>query len=229
MPNNIKEIKHVLYINLKHRVDRKVHVEKQLSSIGLNNFSRFDAIKTRFGALGCSFSHLKCIMLAKENKWDHVLICEDDIQFLDPLEFVKQINGFLKTVDNWDVVLFGGNNIKEYTTTNEYSVKVSWCQTTVGYLVKQNYYDKLIHNYKTGLEKLIKEPHNHTLYAIDQYWTKLQYTDNWFLITPLTVIQRGDYSDIEKRIINYKSTMLKLDKTKNGDKISENPLVNSNL
>jgi len=212
MPNNIKEIENVLYINLKHRVDRKAHVEKELFSIGLKNVQRFNAIKMDCGALGCSFSHLKCLTIAKENNWDHVLICEDDIQFLDPPEFVNQLNGFLENVDNWDVVLLGGNNIKEYAITNEYSVKVTWCQTTVGYLVKQNYYDKLIDNYKTGLEKLLKEPQNHHLYAIDQYWTKLQVIDNWFLITPLTVVQRGDYSDIEKRNINYKCTMLQLTK-----------------
>ena len=39
----IKDIKNVFYINLKHRTDRKKHVEEQLTSIGLTNFERFDA------------------------------------------------------------------------------------------------------------------------------------------------------------------------------------------
>ena len=212
MLKNIRDIKHIIYINLLHRVDRKQHVEKQLQSIGLNNMQRFDAIKMKNGSVGCSLSHLKCLETAKENNWDHVLICEDDIQFLDPLLFVNQLNGFLETADKWDVILLGGNNIKEYSITNDYSVKVSWCQTTTGYIVKKEYYDTLIENLKTSAIHLIKEPEKHTLYAVDQYWTKLQSMDNWFLITPITVVQRDDYSDIEKRHTNYKTAMLKLDK-----------------
>ena len=212
MLKDMNDIKNIIYINLLHRVDRKQHVEKQLQSIGLNNVQRFDAIKMKNGALGCSLSHLKCIEIAKENNWDSVLICEDDIQFLDPQLFVKQLNGFLKNVDKWDVVLLGGNNIKEYSITNDYSVKVSWCQTTTGYIVKKEYYDTLIENFKTSTTNLIKEPEKHVLYAIDQFWTNLQSKDSWFLITPITVVQRDDYSDIEKRRTNYKTAMLKLDK-----------------
>lgn len=227
---NISDIKHAFYINLEHRVDRRIHIEKELKSVGLNAFQRFNAIKMNFGALGCSLSHLKCLTIAKENNWEHVLICEDDMQFLDPTLFVKQLNGFLSNVTDWDVVLLAGNNIKEYTTPNEYSIKVSWCQTTTGYLVKREYYDALIDNFKTSVERLIKQPHNHHIYALDQYWTKLQYTDNWFLITPPTVVQRDDYSDIEKRRTNYKSIMLNVDKTneKNG-KITKNPFIENNI
>jgi hypothetical protein len=81
----------------------------------------------------------------------------------------------------------------------------------------------------------MKEPQNHHIYAIDQYWTKLQYTDNWFLITPPTVVQRDDYSDIEKRRTNYKHIMLNLDKydksseTDNHNKITENPFIKNGL
>lgn len=234
MLKSFSDIKNAFYINLEHRVDRKHHVENQLNSIGITTHTRCNAIKMKFGALGCSLSHLKCLKTAKDNNWSHVLICEDDIQFLDPPLFVKQLNGFLENVDDWDVVLIAGNNIKEYSTTNEYSVKVSWCQTTTGYLVKSDYYDKLIENFTTSIEKLIKEPQNHHLYAIDQYWTKLQHTDNWFLITPPTVVQRDDYSDIEKRRTNYKSIMLQLDKptsnnNKNKNSPYENPLIKNNL
>jgi len=49
-------------------------------------------------------------------------------------------------------------------------------------------------------------------YAIDQYWGSLQVADKWYLLTPLTVTQRQDYSDIEKRPTNYASAMLDLDK-----------------
>ena len=58
----------------------------------------------------------------------------------------------------------------------------------------------------------MKNPTNHALYAIDKYWFKLQELDKWYLIIPLSVTQREDYSDIEKRPTNYSRVMLDLDK-----------------
>jgi hypothetical protein len=58
----------------------------------------------------------------------------------------------------------------------------------------------------------MKEPQKHFLYAIDKYWFHLQALHKWYLITPLTVVQREDYSDIEKRPTNYIRPMLDLDK-----------------
>lgn len=212
---NISDIKHAVYINLEHRTDRKVHVERQLASIGIYDPTRFNAIKLPNGAIGCSMSHLKCLQLAKEQGWPHLLLCEDDIEFLDPTLFIKQLNGFLENHEEdymWDVVLIAGNNMPPYGFEDDCSVRVFQCQTTTGYLVKQHYYDKLINNIKDGLQKLMREPHNHRFYAIDKYWFNLQQQDYWFLITPLTVVQREDYSDIEKRMTNYKKPMTDLDK-----------------
>lgn len=212
---SVADIKHIMYINLEHRTDRKAHVEQQLASIGILSPSRFNAIKLPNGALGCSMSHLRCLQIAKQQGWPHLLLCEDDIQFLDPDLFTNHLNGFLENHEDnasWDVLLIAGNNMPPYTVEDDYSVRVFQCQTTTGYLVKQHYYDKLITNIKEGIEKLIKQPHNHRFYAIDKYWFNLQQQDYWFLITPLTVVQREDYSDIEKRVTNYKKPMTDLDK-----------------
>lgn len=208
----ITDIKHCLYINLSNRVDRKEHVEKELAKIGIQ-FERFNAIKLPNGAIGCSMSHLKCLQTAKEMGWSHVFVCEDDIQFLDPELFKNQLGHFLKNhTDDWDVLLVAGNNMPPYLPVDDTCVQVKQCQTTTGYIVKQHYYDTLIENFKLGIQYLMREPHKHTLYAIDKYWFFLQQRDRWFLIIPLTVVQRTDYSDIEKRMVNYKRTMTDLDK-----------------
>jgi glycosyl transferase family 25 len=211
--NSINDIKHCFYINLDYRIDRRASVEKELEKIGLKNVTtRFNAIKTENGRIGCSMSHLKCLKLAKENNWDHILICEDDIQFLDEALFLNHFNKFLSTHNNWDVVLLAGNNVPPYIKIDDTCVKVSHCQTTTGYLVKSHYYDKLIDNITKGIKLLLKEPENHRLYAVDMYWLSLQKTDNWVLIIPPTVVQREDYSDIERRNTNYKNLMTDLDK-----------------
>lgn len=210
--NSIQDIKHTFYINLLSRPDRKQHVENQMKSIGITP-QRFNAIKMTNGAIGCSMSHLKIIEMAKENNWDHVLIIEDDILFTNPSLFVKQFNKFLSNHNDFDVVLIAGNNLPPYTKIDDTCVQVTHCQTTTGYLVKKHYYDILINNYKTGILNLMKEPDNHRVYAIDKFWFNLQLVHKWYLITPLTVTQREDYSDIEKRPTNYTPAMLDLDKT----------------
>lgn len=204
---------HTYYINLESRTDRKEHVENELKKLGIDfkNVERFNAIMSKNGALGCSMSHLKCLQIAKEKDYEYVFICEDDITFLNPTLFLNQLEKFLSTNRAWDVILVAGNNMLPYTPVDHTCIKVLNCQTTTGYIVKREYYDKLIENYREGIQKQIKEP-SVPDYKIDKHWFKLQRNDNWFLITPLSVIQREDYSDIEKKVTNFSSYMLNYNK-----------------
>ena len=209
----VNDINHAYYINLENRTDRKEHVEAELTKIGIKA-ERFNAIKlpNGNGALGCSMSHLKCIENAKNNNWDHVLVVEDDITFLDSELFIKQLNKFFKVYNNWDVILISGSNYKPYIKIGNFCIKVFRCQTTTGYIVNSSYYDKLIDNYRDGINNLMKEPKKTNQYSIDKNWFRLQEKDSWYLITPLTVIQREDYSDIEKKKISYIDLMTNIDK-----------------
>jgi GR25 family glycosyltransferase involved in LPS biosynthesis len=210
--NSVADIKNIFYINLETRVDRRNNIETQLPSVGLHNFERFNAIKLTNGRVGCTLSHIKCLELAQARGYTHLVICEDDMYFLDPDLFKKQLNKFLKKNHYWDVVIFAGNNVPPYERIDDSCIKVTRCQTTTGYLVNGHYFDTLIKNMKEGLLKLMREPELHIDYAVDKYWLRLQEKDNWFLITPLTVVQREDYSDIEGRQTNYMHMMVDLDK-----------------
>jgi len=203
------------YINLNSRVDRKLHVEQQLDLLGIrDNVKRFNAILNINGRIGCSLSHLKCIQMAKEQNMECVLIVEDDISFLLPEEFVENVNKFLSNLKNkWDVLLLAGNNLPPFTTNDEVSIRVSHCQTTTGYIVRQHYYDTLIANIKEGVAKLMKTPEHHYFFAIDKYWIHLQKQHRWMLLVPLIVVQRPDYSDIEKRYTDYQRLMTSVDKS----------------
>ena len=207
MMNNIP----VIYINLERRCDRKQTVIKELHKIGVENPICFKAVELENGALGCSMSHLKCVENAKKNNYDYVLICEDDIEFTNPKLVLNQLETFLSSNINWDVILLAGNNMLPYTPVNDVCIKVLNCQTTTGYIVKNIYYDKLINNFKTGIQNLLKQPTNND-FKIDKYWFRLQREDNWYLIIPLTVVQKEDYSDIEKKVTNFKKYMLDYNK-----------------
>ena len=214
-PSTISDIKYCLYINLESRKDRKEHIEQELQSIGIHGI-RFNAVKLENGRIGCSMSHLKCLQIAKKNNWPYVMICEDDLLFLDKEVAKKQMNHFLglhsDPKDICNVMLLAGNNVPPYKAIDNTCIRVSHCQTTTGYIVKNAYYDTLIENIKTGIEKLMKNPTNAFSYAIDKYWIQLQKKDIWYLLAPIIAVQREDYSDIEQRKTNYEYIMKDLDK-----------------
>lgn len=197
---------HAFYINLKHRVDRKKHVENQFDAVGFIP-ERVDAIYCRNGALGCALSHIKCIELAKERRLPYACICEDDILFMNPKQTKKSISDLLNSTIQWDVLLLGANIAPPYFKLTTQCMLVRNAQTTTGYIVKQAYYNTLLQNIRTGISGLLMYQ-NPKVYAIDIYWKKLQKIDRWMILVPLAVVQRPDYSDIECRTVNYMKPML---------------------
>jgi hypothetical protein len=210
---SITDITNIKYINLDIRPDRKTHIEAQLDSVGFSTYERFKAIKTTNGAIGCTMSHLKCLMDARENGLSHILICEDDTTFLQPEVFKTQLNNFLEKQHPWDVVLLAGNNVLPYQPVDDTCIKVSHCQTTTCYLAQGHYFTTLIDNISHGLHLLMQNPRNTFTYAIDKYWLQLQRRDQWYLIIPLTVIQLEGYSDIEQKVVNYAGLMTNMNKS----------------
>ena len=200
------DISNVFYINLEERLDRKKHVEEQLNKLGWN-YTRFNAIKNKSGRVGCSMSHLKLLLYAKKNNLPYIVIVEDDIQFTNIELFKKQINNFLTSKINYDVYLLAGNLRPPVKQVKSDLLKIYKSFTTTGYIVKNHYFNKMINNIKEGINNLIRNPNN-GYNAIDVYWMKLQQSGNWYISYPRTVTQLPDYSDIEKREVNYNHLML---------------------
>ena len=170
-----------------------------------------NAVKTENGAIGCSLSHIKCLEIAIKNDYDYVMICEDDIEILDPQLFIKNVNKFLNSKIEWDIVLIAGNNMIPYNFVTDYCIKIYNCLTTTGYIVKNKYYATLLNNYKEGLRNLMRDQTNPS-FKIDKYWQILQNKDNWYMLIPPTIIQKEDYSDIEKKVTNFRNYMLDFNK-----------------
>jgi len=198
------------YINLDHRTDRKESTINELQKLGIQNPNRFKAIKKDNGAIGCYMSHLESLKLARDRGLPYITIFEDDILFQDAKETLSKLDRIINSSIPWDVIIIGGNNKLPYERINDDCIKVSNCQTTTAYIVKENYYDTLINHWEEGLQKFIEtnDPPN---YALDQYWKILQKKDNFLLITPIKVVQRESYSDIEGKNVNYVDTMKNID------------------
>jgi glycosyl transferase family 25 len=173
-----------------------------LNKIGLD-FFRVDAVKYDPGYIGCSMSHIKCLEKAIEENAKHIMIVEDDFKFIiDRTEF-EDIIKYLLNID-YDVFILSYNaydeNIKRENGSRFYKIKNT--QTASGYIVNSRYYEKLLKNFREGVE-LLKKTNIYDKYAIDQYWKILQTEDNWICAGKRIGIQRPSYSDIEKRDVNY--------------------------
>ena len=114
MLTSLSDIRHAFYINLEHRTDRREQIEEELQKININA-QRFNAIRVANGAVGCTISHIKLLENAIHNNYPHLLILEDDIQFLEPEIFKNSFNHFIQSHGNsWDVIIFSGNSLRSY-------------------------------------------------------------------------------------------------------------------
>jgi hypothetical protein len=209
MLRNFNDITNVLFINLDSRTDRRKHFESQFLEIGFHP-QRFAAIQNARGAIGCTMSHIACMEMAIQNKWDHVLVCEDDATIINPGQLVNQVNHFFQRFnDSWDVLLLAGNNYQPFRQESPGAVRVANCQTTTAYLVRRPYFETLLANFKEGLRKLK---------AIDQHWKLLQRKNRWYLIVPISMIQRSDFSNVSNRHVDYTHTMTQINKKWNRGK-----------
>jgi GR25 family glycosyltransferase involved in LPS biosynthesis len=212
MPNFANLVEHTLYINLAHRTDRNDEVIAELAKLGITA-TRFNAVKTTNGAIGCTISHLKCLEEAAAKNWPYVFICEDDIVFLNPELVRTNVDRFCEAVGtSWDVLVLGGNAVPPYQQIGNFAVRLANCQTTTGYIVNNCFYQPLINNIREGLGYFMREPEKKQQYAIDIYWKRIQASNRWFMIIPPTITQREGFSDVEQRDTNYAGLMLDMNK-----------------
>jgi glycosyl transferase family 25 len=191
-------IEKVVYINLDERVDRKIHVQRELLKIfHASKIKRFAAIKREdHGGIGCTMSHIAVLEMAKAAGWKNVLVVEDDFTWVNFEKAAPVLESLLKK--QADAIVFGGT----YTECDNATYRLCSCQTTTAYLVYQDYYDTILANFKEGLE-LFETTQEYRTYALDQYWKRLHQTGIWYVVRPSIAAQCPGYSDIEKQIVNY--------------------------
>lgn len=169
-----------------------------------------NAIKYKIGALGCFMSHIYCLTEAKKRRFDHIFICEDDIQFTNVPLFKEQLRKTIQHVNDWDVLLVSANLLQgEYIPDVDFCMRVTKSTAATGYIVKSHYYDTLLNNFRQGIAHLMNTPLQTHLYAIDVFWHSLQQKDKWIIPIPLTVTQQIGFSNIENKMVNYNNVLLK--------------------
>jgi len=187
----------IYVINLKHRTDRKEQMIKKFKQFENINIKFIEAIKHENGAIGCLKSHQKCIEIGKENNMEYIIVMEDDT--IPCKYFEKRFNNILEYLNNNSFDIFLGMVNK---TRKEHIIeKVDYPKEKLLKISKGNNTNLIIYN-KKAYEFFLSIDENNFI-AIDHEWhNKL----SAIVTLPFLVSTENDYSDIEKKNMNYDST-----------------------
>jgi glycosyl transferase family 25 len=197
-------IDHIFYINLAHRQDRRQEIEQELGHFGLQ-YERFEAVATPgCGSIGCSYSHLGVLKLARDRGYKNVLVFEDDFQFkVSKPEFEEGLARLFALSTQFDVCMLGYNlNRGEIVEGMPWLTRVYEAQTMSAYLVHDSMYDRLIELYEWS-SPLMAITREHWNYACDQAWKRFQPGAQWYCFTNRMGIQRPSYSDNTDHFEDY--------------------------
>ena len=201
---------HIYYINLDVRKDRREHIEKELAKLNLpdDKITRIDAVyKPTLGALGCGLSHIKALKAFLDTSDNECIILEDDFTFRDEhIPFCKRaINTIIKAGDKakYDVLMLASNTAIEEPCKVSYLTRIKYAFTTSGYMITRKFAPILIANFTEACEGLEKAGAHIPAFCIDVYWRKLQETCIFYCLKPIPGYQYGNYSDIERKEVNY--------------------------
>jgi len=174
-------------INLDRRLDKQEYVLGELTRVGMTA-TRYSAIDTKPGWVGCALSHIACM---EQGKNDYcVTVFEDDIKFLVdcPQELMDEAVSQLPK--EWDMISWGTSPqepLQRYSENLFRLNKKSWCMHA--YTINNN----------NGLIDLIVK-HKDDIGKIDVFMSKRVYpVYNCFLVYPLLCTQVQFQSDTCKR------------------------------
>lgn len=189
-------VSHVIYINLDARDDRKAHILRELSIFKPEKITRMPAVIDKNPKLGCSKSHIKALEMARDNKYPNVLIMEDDAMWTN----VDVTYPILKRLlsQPYDGILLGTIS---GSTFDENTLRVTFGETTSGYIVKEPFYQKYIELYHNALSKL--DPNNNGAFVLADGLSNNAYKAGlWYVVHPSLVTQLPSYSNIN---LQYKN------------------------
>lgn len=201
----MENISAILYINLQRRNDRLEHITKEIAKVCSDETKvyRIDAVACEPGALGCTLSHQKALEFALEHpEWSHVLVLEDDFTFRDDVHVEDNIKRLVTHDASMDVALFAFGSAVLRPTANDSIFKVESSQTTAGYLVSQTYIPVLLANFAEASTDMALNGFRPAS-CVDMHWKCLQPIGNWYTMVPSLGYQYANYSDIDRRPVNY--------------------------
>lgn len=183
-----KDIEEVVCINLVERPDRLEHMNKLIKDHNLSINFYHPSKNNENPRLGCATSHYNMVKYAKEKGLRNILILEDDIFFINPIE------SCIPLPDVYDMLFFGGIPVQFFDHENNpiytYPYGVSWIRSSTwcahAYIVNNSIYDDILNS---GI------PTDEPIDAI--YVHKYGQHRQCFLHWPMSIGQITSISDID--------------------------------
>ena len=199
-----RNIDKIFYINLAYRTDRLSEIQTELSNMELEA-ERYEGVHyPHNGPVGCGYSHINVLKLAKERKYKSILIFEDDFTFLvSKQEFEKNLELFFDSGIEYNVLMLS-YNLQQGTDVPEYPFlgKIVESLSTSGQIIHENYYDTLIELFEQAMP-LLESTQEHWNYSIDTVTKHLQEKDKWYYLKTRIGKQRTSFSDNSQTTIEY--------------------------
>lgn len=196
--------KEIHCINLKRRTDRWEECQEEFKkhNLKVNQYEAFDGndlpkiAGLNPGQVGAIYSHRGIVEYAKKNKFDDILILEDDVEFDENIN-EKFSNIFSEIPEDWDMLLFGGNHVANNPWSNgklfkisDHIYRVTHSLALHCYAVKSTIYDKII-------DVLLRTDKTNDALVAD-----IQKDINCYIIRPHLAWQRPSFSDLREMFVD---------------------------
>lgn len=177
-------------INLKHRTDRREHIEQEVLKIS-NNYTIIDGIVDETKT--CFQSQKKCIQMAKENHLPYVLVLEDDAVFInDSFSILERVFAEIQTMQ-WDMFFLGANLQTLANRVSDSVLKLNGAYAAHAYMVHERFYDTIINL-----------PH---VCEMDVHYHNLMPNYDIYMCDPMIAYQLPTYSDLQDGYRDYNQAM----------------------
>lgn len=197
------QLEHIFIITLPHRKDRLNLITSQLDSFGLEyevfNGVNGKNIKAKYesdnGNVGCTASHGQVLQRAQIMGLNNCLVLEDDCELSD--DFLQRITD-LQLPNNWDLCYLSGTHREQPIKVNDILSRCVRTLTTHAYIanLKSNNLIEL-NQYLLGYDA------NPYTQPVDCYFAEYQNNSYFYVINKPIAWQKGGYSDINGREMNY--------------------------
>lgn len=191
---------HKVCLNLDRRPEKWARMKERFAKHNITDVVRFSAVDGErvvvpsgwdgsAGAWGCLQSNLSIIQMAREERWPHVLIFEDDVVFDENLE-TKFPEFMAQLPPDWDMVFFGCLHRSEPVRVSENLLKLSYSTSTYAYAVRDTVYSAFL------------DLHSSSRRPVDVNNRLLQERFNCYCFSPNLAWVESGYSDTHQRAIN---------------------------
>lgn len=197
----------VFVINLESRSDRLHEITAVLGSLGIAKHKILKGIPHSCGALGCSLSHAMAISECIMSNATTCAVFEDDFDLSrDPQDATAAIERFFRSQpSSWDVLMLSANVVSSSPSPDFNDLEIlNRALTTSGYVVHRSFAMTLLQIFMQAAYRLNESNCSKEEHAHDVLWKEPQQNKRWFAVKPMIGKQRASYSDVEKRVVDYK-------------------------